>query len=73
MRDERIGWHIEHGDVDGAIALIDEIRRTPPEELRQMGQRAADIIKRRFDQNEMIDEFCKVVLRGLPPAATSNG
>lgn len=68
LHEKRIGWHIEHGDVAGAIAVIDEIRNTPPEELRQMGERAADLIRCRFDQEAMISQFCDIVTRGLPPA-----
>lgn len=66
LHEERIGWHIEHGDVAGAIATIDAIRATPPEELQAMGRRAAELIARRFDQETMIQQFCDIVVRGLP-------
>ena len=66
LQAERIGWHIRHGDVDGAIATIDAIRATPPEELQAMGKRAAELIARRFDQETMIQQFCDIVVRGLP-------
>ncbi|MEO1496404.1 MAG: glycosyltransferase family 4 protein [Planctomycetota bacterium] len=58
---ERIGWRIEHGDVDGAVRTIDAIRQTPADELHAMGGRAAAMIRERFDSQRMIDEFCEVV------------
>lgn len=58
---QRIGWSIEHGDVDGAIAAIDAVRALPKEELSAMGHRAADLVKDQFDTSKMIDRFCDVV------------
>lgn len=58
---QRIGWSIEHGDVDGAIRAIDEIRALPPAELAAMGDRAAALVHDRFDTQQMIDHFCDVV------------
>jgi glycosyltransferase involved in cell wall biosynthesis len=58
---QRIGWSIEHGDVDAAIRAIDEIRSLPPPELAAMGDRAATLVKERFDTKQMIDRFCDVI------------
>ena len=58
---ERIGWSIEHGDVETAIRAIDEIRALPKAELAAMGDRAATVVKERFDTKEMIDRFCDVI------------
>ncbi|MEN0109821.1 MAG: glycosyltransferase family 4 protein, partial [Planctomycetota bacterium] len=65
---QRIGWSIAHGDVDGAIAVLDEIRRTPAEELRAMGERAGAVVRERFDTAEMTGRFTDVVTADLPPA-----
>ncbi|TWT99884.1 putative glycosyl transferase [Botrimarina colliarenosi] len=54
----RIGWSVEHGDVDGAIRVIDEIRALPPAELAAMGERAAALVRERFDTGRMINQFC---------------
>lgn len=59
---ERVGWSIEHGDVNAAIETIDRIRQTPPEELQAMGRRAGAIVRERFDSAKMIDRFSDVVL-----------
>ncbi|QDT70696.1 putative glycosyl transferase [Planctomycetes bacterium MalM25] len=68
---DRIGWSLEHGDVDGAIAAIDAIRSLPREELDAMGRRAADLVNEQFNTQKMIDRFSDVVLRGagIDPAA----
>lgn len=62
---ERIGWSVEHGDVDGAIAAIDAIRSLPREELDAMGRRAADLVNEQFNTQKMIDRFSDVVMRPL--------
>jgi colanic acid biosynthesis glycosyl transferase WcaI len=58
---QRIGWSIEHGDVDAAIRAIDEIRALPKAELAAMGDRAAALVQERFDTKQMIDRFCDVI------------
>jgi glycosyltransferase involved in cell wall biosynthesis len=58
---QRIGWSIEHGDVDAAIRAIDEIRALPSLELAAMGDRAAALVQERFDTKQMIDRFCDVI------------
>jgi colanic acid biosynthesis glycosyl transferase WcaI len=58
---QRIGWSIEHGDVDAALRAIDEIRALPQAELAAMGDRAAALVQERFDTKQMIDRFCDVI------------
>lgn len=59
----RIGWSIQHGDTEGAIAAIDAARALPKEELAAMGARAAELVNERFETSEMIDRFCEAVAR----------
>lgn len=59
---ERVGWSVEHGHVQSAIETIDKIRNTPSEELTAMGNRAAQLVRKRFDSKAMIDQFCQVIL-----------
>ncbi len=58
---QRVGWSIEHGDVEVAIRAIDEIRAQPQAELAAMGERAAALVRERFDTKQMIDRFCDVI------------
>jgi colanic acid biosynthesis glycosyl transferase WcaI len=57
----RIGWHIPHGDVDGAIRVLREIRDTSPEELCAMGERAQEAIRRDFSKSSLCGCFCDEV------------
>lgn len=63
-----VGWRIKHGDVDAAVAVLDEMRKMPRAELEAMGDRAAKIIGEQFRRTEMIEKFTDIVLRGLPAA-----
>lgn len=59
---QRIGWSIEHGDVDGAIKAIDEIRSLPKPELAAMGTRAAKLVLEQFNTAKMIERFSEAVV-----------
>jgi glycosyltransferase involved in cell wall biosynthesis len=59
--DNEIGWHIPHGDVDRAIEVLQAIRSTSPEELRAMGQRAQETIRRSYSKDGLCGQFCDQV------------
>ena len=61
VKDNRIGWHIPHGDVDGAERVLREIRQTTAEELKAMGQRAQEAIRRDYSKAGLCGQFCDVV------------
>jgi len=61
VRDNRIGWHIPHGDVEGAHRVLEEIRNTPQAELEAMGQRAQEAIRREYSKSGLCGKFCDVV------------
>lgn len=62
----KIGWHIAHGDVDGAERVIKQIVATPREELDAMGRRAAEVIRTQLSKNILQTKFCDVLQKGLP-------
>ncbi len=62
----KIGWHIAHGDVDGAERVIKQIIATPREELDAMGRRAAEVIRTQLSKNILQTKFCDVLQKGLP-------
>ncbi len=62
----RIGWHISHGDIDGAARTLKEILSTPAAELAAMGERAAQVISSSLSKRELSKRFCDVLQRGLP-------
>lgn len=68
IEQHRIGWHIAHGDVDGAVRTLREILATPAAELAAMGERAAKVISSSLSKRELSGRFCDVLERGLPGA-----
>lgn len=65
IRDNKAGWHISHGDVDGAVATIRSIARMPREELASMGRRAKDYIDRDMSKDTLCSRFCDLMEEGL--------
>ncbi len=61
----RIGWHIAHGDVEGAVATIRKILATPPRELAEMGRRARELVTTQFSKAHLCGAFCDVLERGV--------
>jgi glycosyltransferase involved in cell wall biosynthesis len=69
----RIGWHVRHGDVDGAERAISEALRIAGEERRAMGDEARNIVGERFSARALRREFCDLLEQaGTPPAAMTN-
>ncbi|MGQ0627848.1 MAG: glycosyltransferase family 4 protein [Phycisphaerales bacterium] len=63
---DRIGWHINHGDVDNAVRVLREIANTSPDDLRAMGERAAGVVANRLSKNRLCGAYTDVMCRGLP-------
>jgi colanic acid biosynthesis glycosyl transferase WcaI len=55
---ERLGWVIAHGDVEGAVRALSEIATAPDAILAEMGARARDVVRSRFDRDALIERFC---------------
>ena len=62
----KIGWHVAHGDVDGAERVLREMMATPVAELQAMGKRAAEVVAGSLSKQELMRRFCDVLQRGLP-------
>jgi glycosyltransferase involved in cell wall biosynthesis len=56
-----IGWHFEHGDVDGAVEALRMISAAPSEMLEAMGTRARAILLEQFDSRTSRNRVCDVV------------
>ncbi len=65
VRDNNAGWHISHGDVDGAVKTIRTIARMKREELGAMGGRAKDYIDRDMSKEALCARFCDLMEKGL--------
>ncbi len=56
-----VGWHIRHGDVDGAVATCREIVDTEADRLTQMGQDAQDFIASDLSKGRLCGRFCDII------------
>lgn len=65
IQEYKIGWHIRHGDVAGAVRQIDTIRRTDPAELQCMGQRAREAVLGRLSKTILCSKFCDTIEEGM--------
>lgn len=61
IAEHRIGWHITHGDVEGAKRTLEKIMATPHAELEAMGLRAREVIRSELSKAALCGRFCDVV------------
>lgn len=74
LENNSIGWHLNHGDVDGAVRTIESIVAAPAEELSRMGARAKDLIEGRLGKASLCGRFCDVIedaMKGRPLAQSA--
>jgi colanic acid biosynthesis glycosyl transferase WcaI len=64
--ENRVGWHANHGDLEGVIRILRKILDMPEEELRAMGERAAQVVRRSLSKKILCGRFCDILCRGLP-------
>lgn len=70
LRDHPVGWHIKHGDVDGAVKALREMADTDPAALDAMGRRAANLVATRFSKPTLMGAFCDTVERTMRRGST---
>jgi colanic acid biosynthesis glycosyl transferase WcaI len=59
------GWHIAHGDVDGAVRVLRAMLNTPTAELQAMGDRAANVVNTSLSRSNLMKRYCDVMVKGL--------
>ena len=60
-----LGWHVDHGDVAGAVAALREIAAAPDEALAARGARARAALSGELSQQRLLASFCDVLERGV--------
>lgn len=65
LENHDIGWHVRHGDVDGAERVMREIAEMPAETLREMGLRARSAMVERGGKAQSVARVCDVLERGV--------
>ncbi len=61
MEKFRMGWHIEHGDVAGAVQTLEEMTCAAPAVLTEIGERARAGIRQELSMESLSGQFCDVV------------
>ena len=57
----RIGWHVSHGDVSGAVEALQAIKGTDPQTLHHMGQMAQSVLRRSLGQQALCSRMCEAM------------
>jgi colanic acid biosynthesis glycosyl transferase WcaI len=52
------GRHVAHGDVEGAVRAIDELRQLDRADLAVMGRTAQGVLRRSLSQHALCTRFC---------------
>ena len=56
-----IGWHLEHGDVEGAVATLRLIADLPRETLDEMGARGQTMVREKYDGRSSRSRVCDMI------------
>jgi glycosyltransferase involved in cell wall biosynthesis len=64
-----LGIHISHGDVNAAVAAIEQFRQMPREQLESMGKQAQDVLHRTLSQQFLCGKFCDALEAALSEGA----
>jgi putative colanic acid biosynthesis glycosyltransferase WcaI len=65
LRNNDIGWHVGHGDVDGAERILREILSMDPVELQRKGRRAREVMALSGGKAGACERVCDVIERGV--------
>jgi colanic acid biosynthesis glycosyl transferase WcaI len=65
LRDNDIGWHVRHGDVDGAERVLREIASADPAELADKGRRAREVMAAMGRKSVACGRVCDVLERAV--------
>ena len=65
LDNHNFGVCIAHGDAEGAVAAIEKFSRTPPDELKVMGNRASNILQHSLSQSILQARFCDGIEQAL--------
>ncbi len=65
LEDHHIGWHVNHGDVDGCVHVLREIAAMSDDDLRSMGERARSVMTDRGGKQGSVARLCDVLERGV--------
>ena len=67
----RVGWLIEHGEVDRLVALLKELLTMPGTALATMGQAAKEAVRECYSRDRLLGRVCDIV-EGLPTGSDAD-
>ena len=67
----RVGWLIEHGEVDRLVALLKELLAMPGTALATMGQAAKEAVRECYSRDRLLGRVCDIV-EGLPTGSDAD-
>lgn len=56
-----IGWRVEHGDVEGAEAVLRTIASLDACELKAMGTKARAVVSEKFSRQKSLGQMCEIL------------
>jgi len=68
MQEADFGWHVRHGDVEGAIAALREVLSSNPDDLAQKGRRAQTLIARSRTRDVSCGRVCDEIEHAVIPS-----
>jgi glycosyltransferase involved in cell wall biosynthesis len=68
MNQDDIGWHVRHGDVDGAVDAIVAMSSSGRSKLREMGATSRRVVQAQFGKDSLVRQLCDVLERGVAAA-----
>lgn len=69
--DLEVGWRVAHGDVDGAVEALQEIREASCGRLGEMGRTAQELARRHYSRDALCGRICDEVEATFGPSAAS--
>lgn len=58
LEQHQIGWHVAHGDINGAVETLRAIKATDRQMLEKMGQSAQSVLRRSLSQDLLCARMC---------------
>jgi glycosyltransferase involved in cell wall biosynthesis len=65
LREADVGWRVDHGDVAGFVALVEEIVTSPRSALEAKGARGRELIDTRYSQERLRGALAEEIVAGL--------
>jgi colanic acid biosynthesis glycosyl transferase WcaI len=59
LNEAPIGWLVEHGDVDGAVRILQKAWLLPRDEWKSMGDLGQELVKQKYSHQVLCHKFCQ--------------